>query len=227
MSHLTPKPNVLNVYGAGTPNFVKVQILLEEKNIPHVYHKVDFSKNEQFDPEFLKFSPNNKIPAIVDNTVEPNGISVFESAAILMYLSEKHQFTDLYADFKTDPALHAKHLEYLFFQMSGVGPMTGQLGWFLRQPDPKNTQAIERYSEEVKRLYRVLDKTLSTNTWVAGEQYSIADISLLGWALYFLKGYYNDHITREQFPNVYRWLDLASKRPAIIKVLETIQPKQK
>ncbi|KAK5574770.1 hypothetical protein RB653_010023 [Dictyostelium firmibasis] len=226
MSHLIPKPSVLNVYGAGTPNFVKVQILLEEKNIPHVYHKIDFSKNEQFDPEFLKFSPNNKIPAIVDNTVEP-GISVFESAAILMYLSESRGLTDLYSDFKSNPALHAKHLEFLFFQMSGVGPMTGQLGWFSRQPEPKNTQAIERYAAEVKRLYGVLDKVLETNTWVAGEQYSIADISLLGWALYLLKGYYNEHISREEFPNVYRWLDLASKRPAIIKVLETIQQKQK
>lgn len=197
-----------------TPNGLKITLFLEEAGLPYRVVPVNIGRGEQFKPEFLAISPNNRMPAIVDH--EPAGggapIGVFESGAILQYLAEKTgQFLP------TDVRLRKSVLEWLAWQIGGVGPMFGQLGHFKRYAPEKIPYAIERYTNEALRLYRVLERQLSTTKadYVAGD-YSIADMAIYPWMR--LHASYELDLT--EFPHVRAWLDRVGARPAVVKGLE-------
>ena len=172
-------PDRIQLYSLPTPNGVKVSILLEELGLPYEPHRVSFDSQDQFSPEFLSLSPNNKIPAILD----PNGpdgkpLALFESGAILVYLASKTgQFIP------ADTAGRYETLQWVMFQMGGIGPMFGQLGFFHKfaGKDYEDKRPRDRYVAESKRLLGVLDKRLEGRDWVMGEQYTIADIAILPW----------------------------------------------
>ena len=197
---------MIEFYAWPTPNGYKISILLEEIGLPYTVHPIDIGKGDQFEPEFLRISPNNKIPAIVDPD-GPGGqsISVFESGAILIYLAEKtgkllpRQGAGRYAV-----------LEWLMFQMGGIGPMLGQAHHFrLYAPEPIQ-YAIDRYTNESNRLYGVLDRRLNDHEYVAGD-YSIADISIMPW----LRFPERQGIDIAEYPNVRRWRDGIAARPPV------------
>ena len=168
---------MIDLYMFGTPNGRKASIMLEEVGLPYTVHTVHIGKDEQFEPEFLKISPNNKIPAIVDQDGPGGPISVFESGAILIYLAEKTASPLL----PTETRARVNVLQWLMWQNAGQGPMFGQAGWFVgSQPD--NERAIERYVNESIRLLGVLDRNLSGREFVAGD-YSIADIGIYTWCM--------------------------------------------
>ncbi len=205
-------PEVLQLYSLPTPNGVKAAIMLEETGLPYEVHRVDFSTNDQMTPEFLSLNPNNKIPAILD----PNGpggapMGLFESGAILIYLAEKTgQFLP------TDPAARWQVVQWLFFQIGGVGPMFGQLGWFVKfaGKEIEDPRARERYRAEAQRLINVLEGVLADRAWIAGD-YSIADIALAPWvnALEFYGA--RDMVGWDRLKQVPRWLDRFLERPAV------------
>ncbi len=194
---------MIDLYTWSTPNGRKVSIMLEECGLPYTVHEIDIGKDQQFAPEFLAISPNNKIPAIVDRE---NGRSVFESGAILIYLAEK---TGKFGG--ADEAERLAVLEWLMWQMGGVGPMLGQAHHFLRFNVGKAPYAEERYGNEAKRLYGVADRRLATHAYLAGDNPSIADFATWPWFSRFeWQG-----IDLAEFPNVRRWyLDLAG-RPGV------------
>jgi GST-like protein len=197
---------MIELYTWGTPNGRKVSIMLEECALPYNVHRIDIGKGDQHAPEFLAISPNGKIPAIVD-TEGPDGepMPLFESGAILIYLAGK-------AGKFLPASLRGKYeaLEWLMFQMGGVGPMFGQVHHFVRQAKEEVPYAIERYSREKDRLYGVLDKRLGEAEYLAGE-YSIADIATYPWV-----ARHEWHRTNlEDFPNVKRWFDALSARPGV------------
>jgi GST-like protein len=199
---------MIDVYYWPTPNGHKVTIFLEETGTPYKIVPVNIGKGEQFAPEFLKFSPNNRMPAIIDHE-GPGGkpISIFESGAILMYLAEKTG--------KLMPSeTRAKYnvIEWLMFQMAGVGPMFGQRGHFMRAAPEKLPYAIERYTNESRRLLNVIDKRLSEVEYLAGA-YSIADIATYPWVV----GTRREPEQLESRPNFKRWLDAIGERPAVKK----------
>jgi len=193
----------------GTPNGRKISIMLEECGLAYNVHKVDISKGEQHKPEFLKISPNNRIPAIVDPD-GPGGkpISLFESGAILIYLAEK---TGKFLS--NEPVRKYKTLEWLMWQMGGVGPMFGQAHHFLRAAPSKIEYGIKRYVDEAKRLYGVLDKQLAGNAYSAGADYSIADMAIFPWTA----RHEWHQVNLADFPNVKRWYDAINARPAVTK----------
>ena len=168
---------MIELYTWGTPNGRKISIMLEEVGLAYVVHPVNIGKNEQFDPKFLAISPNNKIPAIVDADAPGGPLSVFESGAILIYLAEKTG--KLLAP--SGPQRY-KALEWLNWQMGGLGPMLGQLGFFAIRSPEKAPLAIQRFTEEALRLLGVMDKRLSEAPYLAGDEYSIADIACYGWS---------------------------------------------
>lgn len=196
----------IQLYSFPTPNGQKASIALEEFEVPYAYHAINIAKGEQFAPDFLAISPNNRIPAIVDPE-GPDGdpISVFESGAILQYLGDK--FDRFYP---RDRRARVAVNEWLFWQMGGVGPMFGQYNHFARYAPEQVPYGIKRYGDEVARLYGVLDRRLADRDYVAGE-YSIADMSLIGW----VKGYENYPIEIGDFANVARWLETLLARPAV------------
>ena len=201
---------MIELHAWPTPNAFKVSIFLEEAAVPYQIVPVNIGKGEQFSPDFLKISPNNRMPAIVD-TDGPGGqpISVFESAAILMYLGEKHgRF------FPQETRQKYKVVEWLFWQMAGVGPMFGQVGHFTRYAPEKIPYAIDRYTNEAKRLTGVLDRRLGDAEFVAGE-YSIADMAIYPWVKLGASAYFAEAVTA--FPNVKRWLDTLAARPGVQK----------
>jgi GST-like protein len=197
---------MIELYTWGTPNGRKVSVMLEECALAYNVHKINIGKDEQFAPEFLKLNPNGKIPAIVDSE-GPDGkpISLMESGAILLYLASKTgQF--LPADARGRWAV----TEWLMFQMASVGPMFGQCHHFLRAAKEQIPYGIERYTREKDRLYAVLDKRLGEQAFLAGE-YSIADIATYPWV-----SRHEWHKTDlAQYPNVKRWFDQISARPAV------------
>jgi GSH-dependent disulfide-bond oxidoreductase len=201
----------ITLYYWPTPNGWKISIMLEECGLPYKVVPIDIGKGEQFTPEFLKHSPNNKIPAIYDPS-GPDGqpISVFESGAILQYLARKTG--KLYP---IDEHARVKVDEWLMWQIGGFGPMLGQTHHFRIYAPEKVPYAIERYTKETTRLYGVMDKQLSQSTYLAGKEYSIADIACLGWAKLWERQGQNI----EDFPNVKRWLDLLLSREAVQKGL--------
>ncbi len=201
----------IDLHTWGTPNGFKVSIMLEELDVPYAVHFVNIGKGDQFKPDFLAISPNNRIPAIVD----PEGpagkpISVFESGAILQYLGRK--FGRLYP--KEERARVAVE-EWLTWQVAGVGPMFGQLNHFRNYAVEKIPYAVDRYLNEAYRLYRVLDKQLAGKTYVAGD-YSIADIALFPW----MRNWESRGVDITAFPNVQAWHDRIDARPAVQRGLK-------
>jgi GSH-dependent disulfide-bond oxidoreductase len=195
---------MIDLYTWSTPNGRKVSIMLEEVGLPYTVHAVDISKDEQFKPEFLKISPNNRIPAIVDRD---NDLPLFESGAILMYLAEKTGKL-----MPTNERARWHTVQWLMWQMGGVGPMLGQIHHFLRAAKGKAPYADERYLKEGKRLYGVLDRQLGRSEYVAGA-YSIADIAIWPW----ISRFEWQTIDMNEYPNVVRWYKAIAQRPAVIK----------
>jgi GST-like protein len=208
-------PNRLQLYSLATPNGVKVSIMLEEIGLPYEPHLVSFATNDQTSPAFLSLNPNNKIPAILD----PNGpggkpLALFESGAILVYLAEKTGQL-----LSNDPAERYQTLQWLMFQMGGIGPMFGQLGFFHKfaGKDYEDKRPRDRYVAESRRLLAVLDLHLATRAWMVGEAYSIADIAIFPWVRN-LVGFYAaaELVGFDAFPHVQRVLDRFVARPAVI-----------
>jgi GSH-dependent disulfide-bond oxidoreductase len=192
-----------------TPNGHKITIFLEEAGLPYTIHKVDIGKGDQFKPEFLKIAPNNRMPAIVDHAPKDGRapISIFESGAILQYLAEKTgEFLP------KDVRGRAETMQWLFWQMGGLGPMAGQNGHFNVYAPEKVPYAIERYTKETSRLYGVLNKRLADREYVAGD-YSIADMASYPWIV----PYENHKQKLEEFPNLKRWFESIRSRPAVVR----------
>lgn len=199
---------MIDLYTAPTPNGYKVSILLEELKIPYNVISVNLEKKEQKKTEFLKLNPNGRIPIIVDH--ENNDFTVFESGAILIYLAEKSgKFLS------SDPNGRSVTLQWLMFQMGGIGPMQGQAHVFYRYAPEKIEYAIKRYQDETFRLYTVLDTQLEENEFLAGEL-SIADMAAWPW----VRGYLWAGLEIEELPNLRRWLDVLAERPAFQKGIE-------
>ncbi len=197
---------MIDLYTWGTPNGKKASIALEELGLPYEVHPIDITKDDQFDPEYLKLSPNNKIPAIVDHDT---GISLMESGAILLYLV--HKTGRLMPE---DDTGRWRAIEWLMWQMGGLGPMAGQAHHFLKFNPGKAPYAEDRYGNEVKRLYGVLDRRLDGQDFIAGsgeEAYSIADIASWPWIARF--GWQG--IDLDDYPNVKAWYARVAERPAV------------
>jgi len=201
---------MIDLYTWATPNGRKVSIMLEELGLDYTVHEIKLPDGDQKKPEFVAISPNGKIPAIVDAD-GPGGepISQFESGAILIYLAEKTG-SDL---LPTEPRLRAITMQWLMFQMGGVGPMIGQAHHFLFNPKEVVPYGQKRYHNETKRLYGVLDAHLADNTYLAGDTYTVADIATYPWIARFPR----HQVELEDFPNVKRWFDLLGQRPAVEK----------
>ena len=211
-------PDRLQLYSLNTPNGVKASIMLEETGLPYEPHLVDITKNETWGPEFLSLNPNGKIPAIIDPD-GPDGkpLALFESGAILFYLAEKTgQFLP------ADPARRYETLQWVMFQMGGMGPIFGQVGYFNKFAGKaiEDKRPLERYVTESKRVLGVLDDRLEGRDWVMDE-YTIADISMLGWVRNLI-GFYEarDLVGFDTLKNVPAWLDRGLARPAVQRGLE-------
>lgn len=207
-------PDRIQYYGLPTPNGVKVSIMLEECGLPYEAHKVDFGQDEQKLPEFLSLNPNGKIPAIIDPD-GPDGrpFGLFESGAILLYLADKT------GKFLGDgPADRWRATQWLMFQMGGIGPIFGQLGFFVKfaGKDFEDKRPRDRYVDESKRLLGVMDQALAGRDWFLGDSYSIADISMLGMVRNLI-GFYGagDLVEFDRFANVKTWLERGLVRPAV------------
>ncbi|WP_312207391.1 glutathione S-transferase N-terminal domain-containing protein [Pseudomonas kuykendallii] len=213
------QPDRLQLYSLPTPNGVKVSIMLEEIGLPYEVHLVNFEKNDQMTPEFLSLSPNNKIPAILDPD-GPGGkpLALFESGAILIYLAEKTGQL-----LPTDPAERYQAIQWLMFQMGGIGPMFGQLGFFTKfaGKDIEDKRPRDRYVAESRRLLGVLDKHLEGRQWIMGDAYGISDIATFPW-IRNLIGFYGagELVGFEHFANVARVLQAFVERPAVVRGLD-------
>ncbi len=210
---------MIEVYSWPTPNGHKVHIMLEECGLPYRVHPVNIGAGDQFQPEFLAISPNNKIPAIVDPD-GPDGhpISLFESGAILIYLAAKTG--------KLMPAsTRARYemLEWLMFQMGGVGPMLGQAHHFRIYAPEKIDYAIERYTNEAKRLYGVMNKRLGSSRYLGGAEYGIADVAVFPW----LRSWKNQGIDWNDYPQLKGWFDEIAARPAVQRGVEVLSGQRK
>jgi GSH-dependent disulfide-bond oxidoreductase len=207
-------PGRLQLYSLPTPNGVKVSIMLEEIGLPYEVHLVDFNTNDQKTPEFLSLNPNGKIPAILDPD-GPGGklLGLFESGAILQYLAEKTGKL-----LPADAARRYETIQWLHFQMGGIGPMFGQLGFFNKFAGKEiaDKRPLERYVAESKRLLGVIDGRLDGRQWIMDEDYSIADISMLGWVRNLI-GFYEarDLVDFDDFKHVAAWLERGLARPAV------------
>jgi GST-like protein len=211
---------MLEVWSWPTPNGHKVHIALEELEIPYKIIPINIGAGDQFKPEFLKITPNHRIPAIVDPD-GPGGkkFTLFESAAIMIYLSEKTGGKLI----PKDPIGRYKCLEWMMFQMGGIGPMFGQWNHFAAYAVEKIPYAIDRYSNEVKRLHRVLNHRLEAATWLAGDEYSMADIITFPW----IRGYERRGIGLKDYPGVKRWYEAMDARPAVQRGLAVLADQQR
>jgi GSH-dependent disulfide-bond oxidoreductase len=209
---------MIDLYSWATPNGHKIHILLEESGLPYKVHAIDIGKGDQFTPEFLRISPNNKIPAMVDQE-GPDGkpFSLFESGAMMVYLAEKsgqfipHNIAERYTA-----------LQWLMFQMGGVGPMLGQNHHFRIYAPEKIPYAIDRYTKEAHRLYGVIDKQLSQHAYLAGDAYTIADMATYPW----LRSHEKQGIKLEEYPHLKKWYEAIDARPAVqrgVKVLTELR----
>jgi GST-like protein len=210
---------MIEAYSWATPNGHKIHIMLEELGLEYKAIPIDIGAGDQFTPEFLAISPNNKIPAIIDSDgPEGKPLALFESGAILFYLAEKTgKFLPL------DPVGRYTTMQWLMFQMGGVGPMLGQAHHFRIYAPEKIEYAVNRYSNEAKRLYGVMDKQLGVTKYLAGNDYSIADIATFPWT----RSWKNQGIELDEFPNVKRWFDEISARPAVIRGVEVLASARK
>lgn len=207
---------MIDLYYWTTPNGHKITLFLEETGLPYRIHPINIGKDEQFQPHFLKIAPNNRIPAIVDNEPADGGepLSLFESGAILLYLAEK---TGRFIP--QDLRGRQDALQWLFWQMGGLGPMAGQNHHFNRFAPEKVPYAIQRYVKETARLYGVLDRRLADRAFVAGDDYSIADMAIYPWIV--------PHAYQEQnlddFPHVKRWFQAIQARPATVRAYDLVE----
>jgi len=218
MTKNTQKAPSIQVYSWATPNGHKVHIMLEECGFKlgkdWEANPVDIGKGDQFKPEFLSISPNNRIPALVDmNGPDGKPISVFESGAILLYLASK---TGKFLPKSTTDKF--KVMEWLMFQMGGVGPMLGQTHHFRLYAPEKIDYAIDRYTKEANRLYGVMDRQLAKNEYIAGKTYSIADIAIFPW----LRNWKNQGVDLSQYPHVQAWFNAIEQRPAVMRGVEVL-----
>ena len=202
---------MIELFTAATPNGWKISIALEELRLPYTTRLLTLSKLEQKEDWFLEINPNGRIPAIIDH--DNDDFVVFESGAILIYLAER------YGDEKTgkllpaEPKARSQVLQWLMFQMSGIGPMMGQANVFFRYAPEKIPYAITRYQREVRRLFEVLERQLQDNAFIAGPDYSIADIALFPW----IAGHEWSGVSIDGLPSLQRWLELIGNRPAVQK----------
>lgn len=212
-------PDRIQLYGLPTPNGVKASIMLEECGLPYEPHLVDIMKNESWLPEYLSLNPNGKIPAIIDPD-GPGGkpLALFESGAILYYLAEKTGKL-----ISADPSLRYETLQWVFWQMAAMGPMFGQLGYFYKFAgrELEDKRPLNRYVDESKRLLGVLDTRLEGRTWVMGEDFTIADVSMLGWVRNLI-GFYGarELVSFDSLQRVPAWLERCVARPAVQRGLE-------
>lgn len=212
-------PERIQLYSLNTPNGVKVSIMLEESGLAYEPHLVDIMKNESHTPEFLSLNPNGKIPAIVDPD-GPGGqaIGLFESGAILLYLADKSgRFI------ATDPVLRWETIQWVFFQMAAIGPIFGQVGFFNKFAGKEiaDKRPLQRYVDESKRLLGVVEQRLEGRTWIMGEDYSIADIAMIGWINNLITFYEARELVEfDSFPRVGAWLERGLARPAVQRGLK-------
>ncbi|WP_427307342.1 glutathione S-transferase N-terminal domain-containing protein [Cupriavidus sp. H39] len=213
-------PDRIQLYSLPTPNGVKVSTMLEETGLPYEPHLVRFDSDDQHSPEFLSLNPNNKIPAILD----PNGpggkpLALFESGAILLYLADKSGKL-----IPADAARRYETIQWVMFQMGGIGPMFGQVGFFHKfaGKDYEDKRPRDRYVAESRRLLNVLEQRLDGRDWIMGDDYTIADIATFPWVRN-LVGFYEagELVGIQDFPNVRRVLEVFVKRPAVVKGLDT------
>ena len=201
---------MIDLYSWKTPNGRKISVMLEEVGLPYEVHPIKLQEGEQFAPEYTALNPNNKIPTIIDRD-GPGGkpYTLFESGAILMYLAEKTGKL-----LPSDTGKRYQVIQWLMFQMGGVGPMFGQANYFIRRA-PEVVYGVERYSKETRRLYGVLDKRLAGVEFLV-DDYSIADIATYPWV-----GRHEMHqVNLEEFPNVHRWFNALGQRPAVQRGME-------
>ncbi|CDZ34602.1 Putative glutathione S-transferase enzyme with thioredoxin-like domain [Neorhizobium galegae bv. officinalis] len=212
-------PDVLQLYSTPTPNGVKVSIMLEEIGLPYEPHFINIGADETWGPEYLSLNPNGKIPAILD----PHGpgdkpLALFESGAILVYLAEKTGKL-----MSPDPASRYETIQWVMFQMAGVGPMFGQLGFFHKfaGKDIEDKRPRDRYAKESHRIIRVIETRLEGRDWIMGDEYSIADIAMLGWVRNLI-GFYGagEFVEYDQLKRVPEWLECALARPAVQRGLD-------
>jgi GST-like protein len=197
---------MIELFTAATPNGWKISIALEEMGLPYTVRALSLSKLEQKEAWFLEINPNGRIPAIIDH--DNGDFAVFESGAILIYLAEKSGKL-----LPVEPKARSRVLQWLMFQMGGVGPMMGQANVFFRYAPEKIPYAIERYQREVRRLFEVMERQLTTSEYIAGPDYSIADIALWSW----IAGYGWSGVDIGGLPQLKRWMDLIGARPAAQK----------
>jgi GST-like protein len=209
------EPTMIDLYGMGSPNVVKIYIALEELELPYTVHPIDVFGGQQFSPEFVKFNPNAKVPVIVDHE-GPGGkpYTVFESGAILLYLADKTLRL-----LPTDMVARYDVIQWLMVQMTGVGPMSGQLVHFVRFAPGGNEYARSRYATQMHRLFEVIDARLGAVPFLGGATYSIADIATFPWLRLadVLIG-----AAKSKYPNVQRWVDTIAARPAVIRALQAV-----
>ena len=207
-------PDRLQLYSLPTPNGVKISIMLEEIGCPYEVHRIDFAMQDQKTPEYLALNPNGKIPAIID----PDGSSgeplpLYESGAILLYLADKHQVL-----IPTDPAARMHTIQWVMWQLSLVGPMFGQVGYFhkFEGREIEDQRPLRHYAQQSKRLLGILDDRVADRDWVMGDEYTIADISLIGMVRNLVEYYKaGELVDYASFAHVHRWLDRALTRPAV------------
>jgi len=197
---------MIELFTAATPNGWKVSIALEELALPYTVRPISLGKLEQKEEWFLKINPNGRVPAIIDH--DNGDFAVFESGAILIYLAEKTGKL-----LPKEPRARSRVIQWLMFQMGGIGPMMGQANVFFRYAPEKIQYAIDRYQRESRRLFEVMERQLKSSTYIAGEEYSIADIALHSW----VAGYEWSGVSIDGLPGLKRWLDLVGARPAVVK----------
>ena len=213
---------MIDLYYWPTPNGHKITLFLEEAGLPYTIHPVNIGQGDQFKPDFLKIAPNNRMPAIIDNDPADGGepISVFESGAILVYLANK---TGKF--FGPEPRDKITQMQWLMWQMGGLGPMAGQNGHFNRYAPEKIPYAMKRYVDETNRLYGVLDRQLEGKPFVAGEEYSVADMAIYPWIV----PYENLGQDLNDFHHIQRWFEAVKARPATIRAYakgEEVRPSE-
>ncbi|PSB54855.1 glutathione binding-like protein [Chamaesiphon polymorphus] len=207
--------STIDLYTFTTPNGRKPLIMLEEIGLPYTTHAIDIGKGDQFKPEYVAINPNSKIPAMVVGVASPEenretDLTIFESGAILIYLAEKSGKL-----LPTAQKARFQVLQWLMLQMGSIGPMFGQLGHFKHAAPEKIPYAIERYEKETLRLYSVLDGQLTNHTFIAGDDYSIADIATYPW----VANYQKLGLTLDEHPHLKRWVELLQQRPAVQKAM--------
>jgi GST-like protein len=205
---------MIDLYAMASPNVQKIFIMLEEVGLPYRVHRIDVWNGEQFEPEFLRLNPNNKVPVIVD-AEGPNGrpYTVFESGAILLYLAEKTGRL-----LPADAAARYDALQWLMIQLTGVGPMFGQFTHFKRFAGPGNDYALNRYQSELRRLYEVLEKRLAHSPYLGGSDYSIADVATFPWT----RNHDFQGVSWDDHPALARWFGAISARPAVERALAKV-----